>query len=154
MHYAPPPVVRGCTLCKTEIDADKPDWVKYCDSCYDQRCHEWEKTPKRLCALCNEPQVAFDAPVWRTVCARCYSGGRDCACGKKLKPFAPKYQKECTTCWLKKRESTHTTCSACTGEKAKQLRRKRSEPFCASCTANNPILQAFKKAMIEKQISK
>lgn len=48
---------------------------------------------------------------------------------------AKKWQKTCTSCWVEKRQQTHSPCPTCPPAKATHLRKKKEEACCKDCLA-------------------
>lgn len=142
-NYHTPPendnfVDTNCEECGVLIPYSSFGNPKKCAACEPPKAE-----PMRLCHRCEEFKIPETEPEWKTVCPACYLEGRDCVtCGQKISPSAPKFAKVCLQCFKDKRAKTHTTCPSCKGEKAKHLRRKKTEPFCKDCMQN---LSIFKK---------
>lgn len=102
------------------------------------------------CTDCHRPfPVDTDELKWKFVCDNCFPSHqfRKCReCNGNIFDTAPKYAKECTDCWLKKKAKKYTTCPMCPKEKSTHLTRKKDQVACKKCLedmARMPTLAEF-----------
>ena len=126
---------RECKDCGCALDETYSEFSKRCKECFTAARHVWESTPKRPCKLCDELEIALDAPIWKTVCSTCfYDRAKLCVdCNKNISPDKPKYQTRCHQCYITRRKKTHTTCPKCPPAKSQYLTMRKGKTACDTC---------------------